>query len=219
MSTLELIIYLSIIIILLGIVVFFFIVNSLFKHRVIVRDMGDNDLVVFDRAKEKRKDGVLYWQLAKEKVKELKYVTPPPKDAICLTKKGHRVAEAFRSPEGNYIWIPTTSNKLNLRTKEFKPLTSNQRMILMNNFQKANARKGFSWKENIPTVVSIGALLILVVSLMVFWGDIAAPALKGREIAKEERVIQLQIVQLLQDIKTGQQTIKDEVKAGEPAPN
>ena len=92
----------------------------------------------------------------------------------------------------------------------YEPFTSKQRMIVVNNFEKAKTRKGFNLKEHIPMMVSIGALVILIVCLMIFWGDIAQPALTSKAMTKEIVDMQNANLQILREIKLDVQTIKGE---------
>lgn len=105
-------------------------------------------------------------------------------------------------------------NKGILLEGTYQPFTSKQRMVIVNNYEKAKTRRGFSLKEHIPTIVSIGALVILIVCLMIFWGDIAQPALTSKAMTKEIMDVQLETVQILREIRLGQQTIEAEGSGG-----
>lgn len=181
----------------------------IYKHTVIIRDQGNNDLLIVDKARDYVKEGVKYWRLHKEKDKELRLMPIPDSQYIDITQKGKKVAEAVRSPEGNYEYIQIDSKDIKVK----QPLTSKQRMILMNNFRKAQERKGFTWKEHIPMITSISALVIIVISLMIFWGDIAAPVLEARRLGAAEQVRELEMLNILKEIKLNQQTIGDNVEA------
>ena len=100
--------------------------------------------------------------------------------------------------------------------KPFQPMTTKQRLLYVQNIKKAEARKGFSWKENAITLVSLGAMAMVLICLMVFWGDIAAPALAANEQANTGHNIQLQTMEILKEIKTNQQKILGETATPPP---
>ena len=88
-----------------------------------------------------------------------------------------------------------------------EPITTKQRALYLMNIKKAESRQGFDWKQQLIPLASIGALVLIIIALMVFWGDIAAPALEAGKISSQMQQTQLETVQLLKDIKFGQQTI------------
>lgn len=72
-----------------------------YKHRVTLRYLTrEGFYIVQDKAREKKIDGVKYWQLFK--LKEM--ATIPPPGAIHMTKKGKFVADAYYSEETGIVW-------------------------------------------------------------------------------------------------------------------
>lgn len=100
--------------------------------------------------------------------------------------------------------------------RPFQPMTTKQRLLYVQNIKKAEARKGFSWKENIIPMVSIGAMVILIICGMVFWGDMAAPVLSANDQANTGHQIQLETVQILKEIRINQQRILGETTPTPP---
>lgn len=237
--------------------VVWFVNKLLFKHIVRIVDLGKQNLELDFKARSYNKDGVLYWQLDKEKNKELKNMPVPPAAAINIAKRGKKSVTAIRTPTGEYIYLERNVNLTqmpdlnmgmpkeiidmkdvarkeilikkfhNIKLRQWKlknkgivlegthqPFTSKQRMILVNNFEKAKLRKGFSLKEHIPTMVSLGALTLIVIGLMVFWGDIAQPAIEARKIGLQEQTIQKETLEIIKEIRTGQQKIISEQENG-----
>ena len=96
----------------------------------------------------------------------------------------------------------------------FQPVTTNQRMGYFNNIKKAEERKKFDWKSQLIPIAAIGSITIILIALMLFWGDIAAPALQADQIVAKMQDQQLQMAKILKDIRTGQQTIGDKVGTG-----
>ena len=234
-----------------------FLNKLLFKHKVRVIDLGKQNLELDFKARNYNKEGVLYWQLDKERSKELKNIPVPPAGAIHIAKRGKKSVEAIRTPTGEYIFLERDITLLKLpdlneglpkeikeqkdevkksvltkkyqaiKLKEWKlknkgiilegcyqPFSSKQRMVIVNNFEKAKARKGFSLKEHVPMMVSIGALVILIVALFIFWGDIAQPALTSKAMTINIVETQKETIEILREIKLGVQTIESEQKGG-----
>ena len=70
----------------------------------------------------------------------------------------------------------------------FKPYTAVQRETLIAQHKKADEIKRNKWTpDKIITITSIGALVMLVVMLMIFWGDIAKPALESQQVALQQQ--------------------------------
>jgi hypothetical protein len=97
----------------------------------------------------------------------------------------------------------------------YQPVTTNQRMTYFANIKKAEQRKGFDWKEKIVPIVAISGLVMMVLGLMIFWGEIAAPALQAGKISEsmqktnqQMQETQKEMLEIMRDIKLGQQTIK-----------
>ena len=229
-----------------------------FKHKVRVIELGKENLELDFKARNYNKEGVLYWQLDKERSKELKNMPIPPAGAINIAKRGKKSVTCFRTPTGEYIFLGRDEVNLNnipdlnkgmpkeiLELKDVakqqalikkyqqiqlrkwrlenkgillegthQPFTSKQRMVIVNNFEKAKTRKGFSLREHIPMMVSMGALVILIVCLMIFWGDIAKPALTSKAMTKDIVETQKETIEILREIKLGVQTIEAEEGGG-----
>ena len=253
------IIWSTIIFVSVALFVVWFLNTIMFKHKVRVIELGKENLELDFKARDYNKEGVLYWQLDKERSKEIKNIPIPPAGAINIAKRGKKSVTCFRTPTGEYIFLGRDNVNLNnipnlnrgipkeivelkdeakkqilikkyqqIQLKKWKlnnkgillegthqPFTSKQRMVIVNNFEKAKTRKGFSLKEHIPMMVSIGALVILVVCLMIFWGDIAKPVLEARQIGIQEQTIQKESLEILREIKLGVQTIESEHGGGE----
>ena len=230
----------------------------MFKHKVRVIELGKENLELDFHARDYNKEGVLYWQLDKERSKELKNMPIPPAGSINIAKRGKKSVTCFRTPTGEYIFLGRDNVNLNnipnlnkgipkeileLKDMEKKtrlvkryqeiqlqkwrlnnkgillegthqPFTSKQRMVIVNNFEKAKTRKGFSLKEHIPMMVSMGALVMIFIALMIFWGDIAKPAIDSKAMTKQIVDVQLETIEILREIKLGQQTIISEQGGG-----
>jgi len=258
MSVTWWVIWSTIIFVSVALLIAWFLNKIVFKHKVRVIELGKENLELDFKARDYNKEGVLYWQLDKERSKELKNIPIPPAGSINIAKRGKKSVTCFRTPTGEYIFLGRDNVNLNnipnlnkgipkeileLKDEEKKarlvkgyqeiqlkkwrlnnkgillegthqPFTSKQRMVIVNNFEKAKTRKGFSLREHIPMMVSMGALVILIVCLMIFWGDIAKPALDSRTLTKQIVDVQLETIEILREIKLGQQTIIAEQGGG-----
>lgn len=114
----DAIIYAGILLIFVGVIVFWVILEKSFKCRLRVREVINNRKIIRDyRAKEYYdKQGVNYWKLSGEKNKTLKSIPAPPEEAVELDKKGRKIAEVFRTQSGDIIWL-VDDNKI----KEIPP--------------------------------------------------------------------------------------------------
>jgi len=230
----------------------------IFKHKVRVIELGKENLELDFKARNYNKEGVLYWQLDKERSKELKNMPVPPAGSINIAKRGKKSVTCFRTPTGEYIFLGRDEVNLNkipdlnkgmpkeitelkdlekkarlikryqeIQLKKWKldnkgillkglyqPFNSKQRLIIVSNFEKAKARKGFSLKEHIPMMVSIGALVMIFIALMIFWGDIAKPAIDSKAMTKSIVDVQKETIEILREIRLGQQTIEAEKGGG-----
>lgn len=99
----------------------------------------------------------------------------------------------------------------------YQPVTTNQRLSYFYNIQKAESRKGFDWKEKIVPITAMAVLGIIILGLFIFWGEIAAPALKANEQAIMIARINNENLQILKEIKTGQQRIEDKIETVQPS--
>lgn len=129
--------------------------------------------------------------------------------------------EKIKDPEERYKKITEwKDNQLKTWEKDnnvisaYEPLTSKQRLILINNIRKAEARKTFSWQQNLPMIVGIGATVILVIALMIFYGEIAAPVISMHEKELSYEAMRTEQLKVLRDIQQGIQTIESNQKTG-----
>jgi hypothetical protein len=80
--------------------------------------------------------------------------------------------------------------------------------LLVNNVRSAEQRRGKSLLEQLPTLISIGALVLIVICLLVFYGNIAQPVIEARELSVENQRINLEVVQELRALKGDIQLLK-----------
>jgi len=92
----------------------------------------------------------------------------------------------------------------------FQPFTTQQRVLTVNSIMDAQERRGNSMWENIPQLAALGALVIIVVCLMIFWADIAKPVIEAKEMSTSQLSMMKEIVQTQKDMALDIQTFKSE---------
>ncbi len=214
-----------------GGLLFYIFSMSKFKHKFRIKEViNGRKIVRDDRARDyKTKDGVIYWRLLKRK----ENIPVPPPEAIELDSKGRKCVEAYRLETGEYIFIKDVSEVIprkiieieNEKKREeeikkwakdktvieaFQPLTTKQRLIMINQIKKAQERRTMKWQDYILPVVGIGAVVILVVALMIFYGDMAKPLLEMGDKLNAHAQIQKNQLEIIQEIKQDIQVIRDE---------
>lgn len=187
-------------------IIYFFLT---FNIKVRIREVTNNRKIVKDyKAKlYKDKEGVFWWKL----FRGIKIPIPDEK-AIEMNSKGKKVCEFWSLQDGTIVPVVDVDKEI----KPDKSFTTNQRSLLINEFHKSNSRAKQGWKELLLPLASISALLILVVALMVFWGDMAKPLLEmGNKLEgfQEQQIVQQQ---LLNEIILNKQIIGDSAADGVP---
>jgi len=223
--------------------VYFIIRTIQYKHRIIIREVArDRKLISYDKAREYTdRDGITYWQfLKKRKIK----IQVPPADAIEIDKKGRKCVQIYLLETGDVQFIKdgglakkppkeiTEIKDISKRAKKlaewkkeneviegFQPLPTNQRLILINQIEKAHARRKKKWQDYIMPVAGLTALIIIVVSLMIFWGDMARPLLESMDKYNQNVEIQRQSLEIIQSIKQDIQVIGGNTGATAEPPN
>ena len=113
---------------------------------------------------------------------------------------------------GRYVYIKDKNKTI----EGFDPFTTEQRLILVNQYKKAAQRKKFKWYEHLPQLVAIGALVLLVLIMFMFWDNITKPSIEAIDkwdvaIAKQDHMLDtiqeiLQKKQILQEEGTQKAT-------------
>jgi len=165
-----------------------------YKHRMVVRQVTRDKLyIIYDKVKVIKIEGVDYWQL-----KKLKDIIPvPPSYAIDITKKGKFFVEAYRNENAEYVYIKDSVDKANF----FQSLSTNQRLIWINQIKKAHSKKKAAWQDFAPLIASGMILIVITAILFGFWEDITKPSLQALKINQEREKIELQQLEILRDIK------------------
>ena len=117
---------------------------------------------------------------------------------------------------GRYVYIKDKHKAID----GFQPFTTKQRLILVNQYKKAQSRKKIRWMEQLPAIVSVVALVVIVISLFIFWEDITRPALQAQQTMAGIADTQLEITESLQELIQEKQVLDDDIgtrqKIGSP---
>lgn len=111
--------------------------------------------------------------------------------------------KCYDPKKGKYIFIedkkPSTSGTDVLQTK--------QKVIMVNQLVKAKARKGFSWREHIPLIVGVSALVMMVAIGFIFFDNIVEPIKPIVEGFNNAANAQLETTRMLQEMIQKKQII------------
>jgi len=228
--------------------VLFIMLRLKFKHKFRIKEVVQGRKVIHDtKFKEwKDADGNTWYKILKPK----ECLPKAPEECIEIDEKGRKVVEAYRLATGEYVYakdtgqpIPQDITDLPELTKEqreakavamkkwldsnkaidaYQPLTTKQRVILIEQIKKAQARRRKGWQELLLPIVGIASLVILVVCLMIFYADMAKPLLAMGDKYESVQKIQLEQLQIIQEMKNDVQVIKNQERGSkviQEAPN
>tara|TARA_R100001530_G_C4318373_1_gene154996 strand:+ start:1196 stop:1879 length:684 start_codon:yes stop_codon:yes gene_type:complete len=161
--------------------------------------------------KKDKNSGVIWWRSLNGRIR----LEEPPADCIDIGLKGKKHCTVERLSEDEYAFIKKTPLDKNDKViREFRPFTTTQRNTIVSQFIKAEEMKNKNWiKDAIVPVTSIIGLVIIVVMLLVYWGDIAKPALDSHALALD---VQEQNIRIIQGLQEGGIDIEETIN---PAPN
>ena len=176
-SIFEILIYVVIGLFFVGMGLLFFFFFKYDKKVVIRKKINGKNKIFYDKARLVEEDGVMWWKLLKRKKK----IPVPPHSAVEIDRKGKDFCEFYELETGEFIPMIDDNSEIN----SVKPFTSNQRQLLQGQFKKAHLEKGFRLNEHIGAMTFVAALVIIIISLMVFYGDMAKPLLEqGKSMNK-----------------------------------
>jgi len=152
-------------------------------------------------------------------------VQAPPNNVLEVTTRGRKFAHAYlinKDKKGlcEVVWNKDSGlKKESVLTKDdvkfmvgYQPFTATDRKVLSSEYKKAEEqkRKGFMRPEFVLPFTAIMVLAVIVISLFVFWGDIAKPALDSHRIAQN---IQGQNVELVNSVNSISNNLREVAKA------
>lgn len=195
-----------------GILGFFLYMSKYDKKVVIRKKINGKNKIFYDKARKIDKDGVVWWKLFKAK----KMIEVPPSKAIEVDRRGKDFVELYELETGEFIPLVDTNHDVG----SIEPFTTNQRSLLQGQYTKAVLERGFKLTDHIGMLTYVSALVILIICLMVFYGDIASPVLemgdKQANIAGQQIEMQKQINIMMEKLNQYQQGLLDASLPDEP---
>lgn len=200
----------SCILAIIGVFVYVIIENKKYKHIVQIREIvNGRKIIKYDRARDfEDDDKSRWWKLKKEKDKNLKLLEVPSGECIEIDNKGRKNVVVYRDSSGSVKFANDGTVDLK-QIKNWYPVTSEDRVVMINQIKKAESRKGKDWKQNMPMFVGGFMLLIVVVLAFVFIEDVAKPFIESKELQLEQQEIMLEQTELLRDLKSNVQNLEN----------
>lgn len=146
---------------------------------VVVRKVVNGNIKVFmDKCRYlKDKEGVEWFKFLRLR----RIAKIPPKESIDITSKGKDFLEAYFTETGEIQW---GKGRREGDSIIIEPFTTEDRQTLQYQFYKAHLEGGLDWKTLINFIASLIAIVIISVSLMIFYKDMGEPLLKmGEQLA------------------------------------
>lgn len=177
-----------------------------YKHVVVVRiRTKTRKQIITDKARTKVIDGVSYWQLLKMK----KLISPPPQEAIEITKKGKFFAECYWEEENpEPIWLRDTDDS----QIAFKPFKMDQRALHVAALTKAIARKREGLLQKLSQFAMPVAMVICVAIPFVFYGELSEPQ---KDIAASNAATTAKIAEITEQNARMVSVLAGKLEAGE----
>ena len=146
-----------------------------------------------------KKSGTIWWKLLKYRTK----IPEPPSDCIDISNKGKKLAEYFKTDDGQFIPIKVDFDYEKFKKGDpiekiapFRPYNNNQRSMLVQEHREAEAYKKKNISDLLVQLAPLLAIIMILVAFMLFFGEVVAPtkdfanqltnnAEKCRHIAKQ----------------------------------
>jgi len=184
-----------------------------FKHVLIERHQTKNtELIRIHKCREYTdRNKIVYWQ----KLKGFKKINVPPSESLKIDYRGRKFVEVAVSPDGSYEYLDINASNTGVSVQG---LTTNDRMSLINEIEKAHSYKKRSIGEMLMQLAPLFAVVVISVSLMIFWGEMAQPVLQAQELQNGYAVTQQETLKLIQDINLRVQSLDATTPASQGAP-
>lgn len=188
-----------------------------YKHQITVRKLtGGKKIIVRDRARE------IYDKKRVKKLKLMKLretISLPPDEACEVTSRGKIHADVYRTNEGQYIWVVDRGLKGKIvdipdgsSIDEFQPLNTMDRDFYASEWEEAEKYGQNTIWQNLPQIAGLMFILIMFVLVIVYWGDIAKPAMDSQKMSIEAQKLNnemLDKIAIVQAQQKGEQVITD----------
>lgn len=190
-----------------------------FKHKVRVKKIVKGRvLIIDDKARVVKKDGVTWWKLAKLKQK----VSPPPDEAIDITRKGKLVTEAYMTKDNRLVWINNVMDvegfkeELDAMDGDYRMFTGEERALYAQELREAEAYKKNSIAQMLTAAAPYIAIIMIFVLFLLFFGRVMEPANEMGASLVRAAEAQRETHSLLRDIIQNRETVLLENNTGIP---
>jgi len=206
-STLYLVLWISLVLLVLGGFGFFIWWRLSFRETVKIKEIigGEtNFLILSDMAKRKKEGNAEFWKLRRRKA----LIPAPPSEALQITSRGRFYAECVHNEksglDAGYEWIiPSNDNSGSYTIQQ----TQEERALLADRLRRAQERKSRSMLDIVMQFAGMMFVLIIVISLMAFYGEIASSLAD----ANKEQQIAFQRIEQITDKQTAFQDSLNEL--------
>lgn len=192
-----------------------------YKHRIEIRELVQGrKRIKHDLARDfTDSDGGNFWRLKGEKDRVKKFLEVPPEEAIEIDYKGRKCVTLYRDETGSYLYLVDKRKTLG-SDSEIEPLKTSHRIGMMDNFKKARARGGLSWwKENGMAIANLTVIVVLLIAIFVFWGDLYEPVRSHQTLRIKEMETFERVIDKLDDIDRKIQVVTGETENVKEPPN
>lgn len=141
----------------------------------------------------------------------------PPSDAYGFTNKGKYSWEAYYSHDKGFEYVFPTNKPYQISVEA---MSTNQKQFMMEEYEKADMKKKKRLGEFIAQAAPYAALIIIVLSIFIFWNDITQPTVQMSQQAQKYQSTNLEILQILERMESEmQQTKPENVEEQQEVPN
>jgi hypothetical protein len=160
--------------------------------------------------KERRDDkGIPYIWVFGLKPPHNKLPIPPPIAVDHDLKKRKKVVEAYWSEDGGYTYLEDKES-----VKGFEPLETNQRIMLVQEYERAALRKQSVLERWMPVMVAGGTFVIILAVLLLFWGEAMQPMIEVGSQAGSITTMQNEIIMNQQELLDCKQVLNTQEGIG-----
>lgn len=156
---------------------------------------------------------VEYLKLLNKRGGHDKLPLPPPEAIDHDLGKKKKIIEVYYSDETGYIYIEDGG-----LVKGFQPLTTKQRLMMVNEMRKKEERKKNRWQDNIPLIVGSMTIVAILAVLLLFWGEAVKPMMDYGNQQTKIHEKQMDIWDKMTAYERGAQIVDDSPAIVQPPP-
>lgn len=169
-------------VVLTGAVTMFIVMETKYKHRITIKEcVGGKKRIINDKFRIKKDATGIWW-----KTRKTRALIPENLEAAEVTTKGKIYVEYYLLDGGTYVpavdkFDPYTGAMEKTISNHMQPMTTSQRSLYLEQVKKAERDKKKSISEIVQAAIPYAVLIIILVCIMVFWGEFMQPAIDATE--------------------------------------